>query len=92
MNDFQFIKVNEDSTIKVEYRTTNYTNISNPDGLTGQELIAFVSEKITELSADDVFINPEIDILKTLGIEHTIPEIPELVIMEIVETVLPTTE
>ena len=89
MNDFQFIKVNEDSTIKVEYRTTNYTNISNPDGLTGQELIAFVSEKITELSADDVFINPEIDILKTLGIEHTIPE---MTIMEIVETVLPTTE
>ena len=44
MNDFQFIKVNEDSTIKVEYRTTNYTNISNPDGLTGQELIAFVSD------------------------------------------------
>jgi hypothetical protein len=88
MNDFQFIKVNEDSTIKVEYRTTNYTNISNPDGLTGQELIAFVSEKITELSADDVFINPEIDILKTLGIEHTIPE---MTIMEIVETVLPTT-
>ena len=89
MNDFQFIKVNEDSTIKVEYRTTNYTNISNPDGLTGQELIAFVSEKITELSADDVFINPEIDILKTLGIEQTIPEMN---IMEIVETVLPTTE
>ena len=89
MNDFQFIKVNEDSTIKVEYRTTNYTNISNPDGLTGQELIAFVSEKITELSADDVFINPEIDILKTLGIEQTIPE---MTIMEIVETVLPTTE
>ena len=56
MNDFQFIKVNEDSTIKVEYKTTNYTNISNPDGLTGQELIAFVSEKITELSADEVFI------------------------------------
>ena len=55
-------------------------------------MIAFVSEKITELSADDVFINPEIDILKTLGNEHTIPEIPELVIMEIVETVLPTTE
>lgn len=89
MNDFQFIKVNEDSTIKVEYRTTNYTNISNPDGLTGQELIAFVSEKITELSADDVFINPEIDILKTLGIEQIIPE---MTIMEIVETVLPTTE
>ena len=89
MNDFQFIKVNEDSTIKVEYRTTNYTNISNPDGLTGQELIAFVSEKITELSADDVFINPESDILLTLGIQQTIPE---MTIMEIVETVLPTTE
>ena len=89
MNDFQFIKVNEDSTIKVEYRTTNYTNISNPDGLTGQELIAFVSEKITELSADDVFINPESDILLTLGIQQTIPEMN---IMEIVETVLPTTE
>jgi len=89
MNDFQFIKVNEDSTIKVEYRTTNYTNISNPDGLTGQELIAFVSEKLTELSADDVFINPESDILLTLGIQQTIPEMN---IMEIVETVLPTTE
>ncbi len=89
MNDFQFIKVNEDSTIKVEYKTTNYTNISNPDGLTGQELIAFVSEKLTELSADDVFINPESDILLTLGIQQTIPEMN---IMEIVETVLPTTE
>lgn len=88
MNDFQFIKVNEDSTIKVEYRTTNYTNISNPDGLTGQELIAFVSEKITELSADDVSINPESDILLTLGIQQTIPVMNT---MEIVETVLPTT-
>ena len=88
MNDFQFIKVNEDSTIKVEYRTTNYTNISNPDGLTGQELIAFVSEKITELSADDVIINPESDILLTLGIQQTIPVMNT---MEIVETVLPTT-
>jgi hypothetical protein len=88
MNDFQFIKVNEDSTIKVEYRTTNYTNISNPDGLTGQELIAFVSGKITELSADDVSINPESDILLTLGIQQTIPVMNT---MEIVETVLPTT-
>ena len=88
MNDFQFIKVNEDSTIKVEYKTTNYTNISNPDNLTGQELIAFVSEKITELSANDVYINAEADILLTLGIEQTIPE---MTIMEIVETVLPTT-
>jgi hypothetical protein len=89
MNDFQFIKVNEDSTIKVEYRTTNYTNISNPDGLTGQELIAFVSEKITELSADDVIINPENDILITLGIEEPIRE---MLIMEVVENVIPTTE
>ena len=89
MNDFQFIKVNEDSTIKVEYRTTNYTNISNPDGLTGQELIAFVSEKIIELSADDVIINPENGILITLGIEEPTRE---MVIMEVVETVLPTTE
>ncbi len=89
MNNFQFIKVNEDSTIKVEYKTTNYTNISNPDGLTGQELIAFVSEKITELSADEVFINPESDILLTLGIQQTIPVMNT---MEIVETVLPTTE
>jgi len=89
MNDFQFIKVNEDSTIKVEYKTTNYTYISNPDGLTGQELIAFVSEKITELSADEVFINPESDILLTLGIQQTIPVMNT---MEIVETVLPTTE
>ena len=89
MNDFQFIKVNEDSTIKVEYKTTNYTNISNPNGLTGQELVAFVSEKITELSANDVFINVEADILLTLGIQQTIPVMS---IMEIVETVLPTTE
>ena len=89
MNDFQFIKVNEDSTIKVEYRTTNYTNISNPDGLTGQELIAFVSEKITELSADDVIINPENDILITLGIEEPIRE---MLIIEVVENLIPTTE
>jgi hypothetical protein len=91
MNDFQFIKVNEDSTIKVEYKTTNYTNISNPDNLTGQELIAFVFEKVTELSANDIFIDPEPGILETLGIQQTIPEIPEMTIMEIVETVLPTT-
>lgn len=89
MNDFQFIKVNEDSTIKVEYRTTNYTNISNPDGLTGHELITFVSEKITELSADDVIIDPENDILITLGIEEPIRE---MLIMEVVENVVPTTE
>ena len=89
MNDFQFIKVNEDSTIKVEYKTTNYINISNPDGLTGQELIGFVSEKITELSADDVIINPENGILITLGIEEPTRE---MVIMEVVENVIPTTE
>ena len=89
MNDFQFIKVNEDSTIKVEYKTTNYINISNPDDLTGQELIGFVSEKITELSADDVIVDPENDILITLGIEEPTRE---MVIMEVVENVIPTTE
>jgi hypothetical protein len=79
MNDFQFIKVNEDSTIKVEYRTTKYTDISNPDGLTGQELVALVTEKIIELSAEDDFIDPEDDILVTLGIEEPSRE---MVIME----------
>lgn len=89
MNDIQFIKVNENSTITVEYQTTRYVDIANPDNLTGQELIAHVTQKISELSAEEDYLEPDEGILVTLGIEQPIRE---MVIMETIVNEVPTTE
>ena len=88
MNDIQFITVNEDSTIKVEYKTTKYVDIPNPSNLTGQELVTYVTQKINELSAGDDYLNPDEGIMVTLGIEEPIRE---MVIMEIIQNEVPTT-
>jgi len=74
MNDFQFITVNQDSTIKVEYKATKYVDIPNTNNLTGQELVTYVTQKITELSAGDDYLNPDEGIMVTLGIEEPIRE------------------
>ena len=71
MNDIQFIKINEDSSIKVEYRRTEYIDIPNPNNLKGVNLIAYVTEKIIEAEAQDDFINPEEGILEELEILQT---------------------
>jgi hypothetical protein len=71
MNDVQFIKINEDSSIKVEYKRTQYIDIPNPDNLKGVDLIAYVTEKIIEAEARDDFIDPEEGILEELEILQT---------------------
>ena len=83
MKNIQFIKVNDDSTITVEYKKTAYIDIPNPDDLKGLDLIAYVTEKIVEIEAKDDFLEPEEDILEQLEIseEEVVPvdlELPEL--------------
>ena len=73
MNDIQFIKVNANSSITVEYKKTEYIDIPNPDNLKGVELIAYVREKIIEADARDNFLDPEEDILEQLEITQTAP-------------------
>jgi len=88
MNDIQFITVNQDSTIKVEYKTTKYTDIANPNNLTGQELVTYVTQKITELLNVEEYLDPDEGILVTLGVEEPIRE---MVLMEIIQNEVPTT-
>lgn len=83
MKNIQFIKVNEDSSIKVEYKRTEYIDIPNPDNLKGLDLIAYVTEKIVEAEARDDFLDPEEGILDALEIsqEEVVSvelELPEL--------------
>jgi hypothetical protein len=68
MKNFQIIKINEDSSIKVEYLKTDYINIPNPDGLKGLDLILHIANSINEFQRDVGFFNPEPDILKKLEI------------------------
>ena len=83
MKNIQFIKVNDDSTITVEYKKTTYIDIPNPDDLKGLDLIAYVTEKIVEIEAKDDFLDPEEGILDQLEISQdevvTVDlELPEL--------------
>lgn len=83
MKNIQFIKVNDDSTITVEYKKTTYIDIPNPDDLKGFDLIAYVTEKIVEIEAKDDFLDPEEGILDQLEISQdevvTVDlELPEL--------------
>jgi hypothetical protein len=83
MKNIQFIKVNDDSTITVEYKKTTYIDIPNPDNLKGLDLIAYVTEKIVDVEKNDDFLDPEQGILDQLEItqDEVIPvdlELPEL--------------
>ena len=83
MKNIQFIKVNGDSTITVEYKKTAYIDIPNPDDLKGLDLIAYVTEKIVDIEKTDDFLEPEDGILEQLEIsqEEVVPvdlELPEL--------------
>lgn len=66
MKNIQFIKVNDDSSIKVEYLKTTYLDVANPDNLIGQDLLTYVTAKIAELHAQEDFLDPEEGILETL--------------------------
>lgn len=68
MKNFQIIKVNEDSSIKVEYFKTDYVDIPNPDGLKGFDLMAFISNTVVELQRESDFLDPESGVLETLEI------------------------
>jgi len=83
MKNIQFIKVNDDSTITVEYKKTAYIDIPNPDDLKGLDLIAYITEKIVDIEKTDDFLEPEEGILEQLEIlqEEVVPvdlELPEL--------------
>lgn len=71
MNDFQFIKINADSSIKMEYKRTEHVDIPNPDNLKGKDLFDYVSVKIAELQSQDVFFDLEEDILEKLELIDT---------------------
>ena len=68
MKNFQIIKINEDSSIKVEYLKTDYINIPNPDVLKGLDLILHITNSINEFQRNAGFFNPEPDILEKLEI------------------------
>jgi hypothetical protein len=68
MKNFQIIKINEDSSIKVEYLKTDYTDIPNPDGLKGEDLFVHITNIISEFQRESDFLNPEPDVLTTLEI------------------------
>ena len=74
MQNIQYIKVNEDSSIKVEYLKTYYVDIPNPDNLKGDALVAYIGGKISEISAEEDFLDPEDGILDQLEIVHRLPE------------------
>ena len=74
MLNVQYIKVNEDSSIKVEYLKTEYVDIPNPENLKGQELVAHIVEKINEISAEADFLEPDEDILEQLEIIQEQPQ------------------
>ena len=83
MKNIQFIKVNDDSTITVEYKKTTYIDIPNPDNLKGLDLIVYVTEKIVDMEKNDDFLEPETGILEQLEISQdevvTVDlELPEL--------------
>jgi hypothetical protein len=68
MKNFQIIKINEDSSIKVEYLKTDYTDIPNPDGLKGEDLFVHITNIISEFQRESDFLNPEPNVLETLEI------------------------
>ena len=68
MKNFQIIKINEDSSIKVEYLKTDYTDIPNPNGLKGEDLFAHITNIISEFQRESDFLDPEPNVLETLEI------------------------
>lgn len=68
MKNFQVIKINEDSTIKVEYLKTDYIDIPNPNNLKGLDLIEHITNSILEFKKESDFLDPEPNVLELLEI------------------------
>ena len=66
MKNFQIIKINEDSSIKVEYLKTNYIDITNPGNLKGLDLLTHITNTIDEFQRESDFLDPEPGTLETL--------------------------
>jgi len=92
MKNFQIIKINEDSSIKVEYLKTDYTDIPNPDGLKGVDLLLHITNIISEFQLKSDFLDPEPGILETLEIDFGKPTEVKLSVPVSVEINTPEVE
>ena len=92
MKNFQIIKINEDSSIKVEYLKTDYTDIPNPDGLKGEDLFAHITNIISEFQRESDFLNPEPNVLETLEINTGVNSMSSDFDTEIIEINTPEIE
>jgi hypothetical protein len=72
--NYQIIKVNDDSSIKVEYLKINYMDISNPDNLKGDDLLNHIAAKVLETEIDSDFLDPELGVMEALEINNAPPE------------------
>jgi len=78
MKNFQIIKINEDSSIKVEYLKTDYVDIPNPDNLKGFDLLTYITNNVDEFQRESDFLDPESGTLETLEITSIEPELLEI--------------
>ena len=78
MKNFQIIKINEDSSIKVEYLKTDYVDIPNPDNLKGLDLLTYITNNVDEFQRESDFLDPEPGTLETLEITLIEPELLEI--------------
>ena len=78
MKNFQIIKINEDSSIKVEYLKTDYVDIPNPDNLKGLDLLTYITNNVDEFQRESDFLDPEPGTLETLEITSIEPELLEI--------------
>jgi len=72
MKNFQIIKINDDSSIKVEYLKTDYIDIPNPDNLKGDDLVAHITTKVFETEGASDFLDPESGVLELLEINMNV--------------------
>ena len=92
MKNFQIIKINEDSSIKVEYLKTDYTDIPNPNGLKGLDLFLHINNIISEFQLKSDFLDPVPGILETLEINFGEPTEVKLSLPATVEINTPEVE
>jgi len=78
MKNFQIIKINEDSSIKVEYLKTDYVDIPNPDNLKGLDILTYITNNVDEFQRESDFLDPEPGTLETLEITSIEPELLEI--------------
>jgi hypothetical protein len=81
MKNFQIIKINEDSSIKVEFLKTDYIDIPNPDNLKGLDLLSYITIKVADAEVASDFLDAEPNVLETLEINvgYSMAEPPVLI-------------